>query len=631
MTFLHRINRESVRSFFRTIRSFPRMAWVIVIIAFILGFLIRGGGDAIDEHTHEAETSQAQIWTCSMHPQIRLPEPGQCPICFMDLIPLETEDTGVAPTELKMSPAAMKLAEIATAEVMRGPAETTIRLSGKVTTDETRLGKITAWVPGRLERLFVDYTGITVKKGDPLVELYSPALYAAQEELLQAKKQVGNTKSELARMTARVTLEAAQEKLRQLGLSDGQIREIETRGTATDRVPIRSPMAGVVVHKNALEGLYVKQGSQIYTIADLSRVWVVLDAYEADLGWLKEGQSVVFKVEALQGERFEGQVVFVDPILNEKTRTVTVRLNADNRKGLLKPGMFVRAEVRSEKPASTDGRQPLLVPASAVLKTGKRAVVYVRKPDTEEPVFEGREIELGARAGDHYIVISGLKEGEKVVVKGNFKIDSAFQIAAKPSMMSPEGGVALTGHEHHGQSAAPSPTQQEKPERQEVKAEIKDEDIDVTVEFMNQLKSVYDAYFEAQAALAEDDFKAAQKALSELDENVTSVSDKNLKGHAAHRWHELRDALHDVARHAIHWSNIDAARHAFEGISRAMLDLERTFGHTGPETYYEVFCPMAFDNRGAPWMQNHDTVDNPYFGASMLRCGEVRETLHPKK
>jgi Cu(I)/Ag(I) efflux system membrane fusion protein len=375
----------------------------------------------------------------------------------------------------------------------------------------------------------------------------------------------------------------------------------------------------------------VKQGSQIYTIADLSRVWVALDAYEVDLNWLKEGQTVVFTIEALQGERFKGQVVFVDPILDEKTRTVTVRLNADNRKGFLKPGMFVRAEVRSENTAGTDGRPPLLVPASAVLKTGKRAVVYVRKPDTEEPVFEGREIEVGARAGDHYIVMSGLEEGEEVVVKGNFKIDSAFQIAAKPSMMSPEGGVAMTGHEHHEQSATPSPTEQEKPERQEDKAEIKEEDIDVTVEFMNQLKSVYDAYLEAQAALARDDFKAAQNALSELDKNVMSVSNKNLKGHAAHRWHELRDALHDVAQHANHWSDIDAARKAFEGISKAILDLERTFGHRGEETYYEVFCPMAFNNKGALWMQNHDTVDNPYFGASMLRCGEVRETFHLKK
>jgi len=614
------------RPIFKQISSLPKVVWVLVVIAFLLGVIIRGsgGGNMTTDPTQEADTSKNQIWTCSMHPQIQLPKPGQCPICFMDLIPLETEDSGDSPTELKMSPTAMKLAEITTARVRRGAAEAEIRLSGKVKVDETRLGKITAWVPGRLEKLYVDYTGTTVKKGDPLVELYSPALYAAQEEMLQSIKLLKKAGTNMVRESARITLEASREKLRQWGLTDKQIREIESRGSAVDRITIQSPMSGVVTHKNALEGLYVNKGTKIYTIADLSQVWVVLDAYESDLPWMRENQMVNFSVEAVPGKIFKGKVVFIDPILNEKTRTIKIRLNADNSGKLLKPGMFVRATVHS---VTREKEMPLLVPASAVLKTGKRAVVYVRKPDTEEPVFEGREIQVGARVGDDYIVVSGLKEGEKVVVKGNFKIDSAFQIAAKPSMMNPEGGVAMTGHEHHGQEGTSSSPKMNVSisENEEASGEI-----EVSETFLKILQKPYRIYFEAQEALAKDDFKAAQEELSNLDIEIMSLSSKDLKGHAQHLWSEYQGSIHKEAQHARHWSNIEAARKAFEGISQTILSLEDKFGHTSQESFYEVFCAMAFNNKGASWMQNHNTVENPYFGSQMLRCGEVKKILKPK-
>ena len=513
------LNRKRVVTIGQAIRVLPKWVWVIVALAFVLGVIVRGGGGPSSggiqgEHVHEE--SGVEWWTCSMHPQIKLQEPGQCPICFMDLIPMETEDTGDSPTELKMSTAAVKLAEITTARVIRENADQEIRLSGKVEYDETRLGKITAWVPGRLEKLYVDYTGTTVKKGEPLVELYSPSLYTAQEELLQAKKVALHAESALARESATITLEAAKEKLRQLGLTDAQLKEIETRGRGTDRVIIYSPMSGVVIHKNALEGLYVQRGTQIYTIADLSKIWVVLDAYESDLPWLREGQHVEFTVEAVPGETFQGTVAFVDPILNEKTRTIQVRLNMDNTRNLLKPGMFVRATVHSRLTKTVDGRQPLLVPATAVLRTGKRAVVYVKKPDTEGSVFEGREVVLGARAGESYIIIAGLEEGEEVVAKGNFKIDSAMQIAAKPSMMNPEGGVIMTGHEHHGHGATLSEQMMEKDKEQ----------LEVDSSFLKQLAPIYQAYFQAQAALADDDFKAVQTGLTEMDEKVTAVDAK---------------------------------------------------------------------------------------------------------
>lgn len=600
------LRKDGLQSFGNALRSLPRFVWIMVIVAFILGLALRGGGGGGSEPSQvQADQAQSEIevewWTCSMHPQFKLEEPGQCPICFMDLIPMESHGSGDIPTELKMSESAMKLAAIVTEPVHRGTAYGEIQLSGKVATDETRLGKITAWVPGRLEKLYVDYTGVTVKKGDPLVELYSPALYAAQEELIQAKKFVDSSESDLVRSSAKLTLDAAREKLRQLGLTDDQTKQIEERESATERITIHSPMTGVVIHKNAVEGLYVNKGAPIYTIAELSNVWVLLDAYETDVPALQVGQSVDFSVEAIPGKTYEGEVIFVDPILDEKTRTVRVRLDAENPEQQLKPGMYVRATVHTEISEGLDGDQPLLIPISSVLKTGNRAVVYIKKPDTDEPTFEGREIQIGQRAGDYYIVTAGLDEGEEIVIRGNFKIDSAFQIAAKPSMMNPVEGTSGDSDEAT--------------------------EVMIPISFLEALIPVYITYFKAQTALAADDFETGKNELVELREIIKNMSDHD----SLRQWRLIRKDLLDALRNADQWPDMEAIRIAFEPISYSILKMERILGHTGDETHYEVYCPMAFNDKGAPWLQNHDVVDNPYFGSMMLRCGEVRETFLAKK
>jgi Cu(I)/Ag(I) efflux system membrane fusion protein len=374
-----------------------------------------------------------------------------------------------------------------------------IRMVGKIDYDETRVKYITSWVPGRIDRLYVDYTGITVSKGDHMVYLYSPELLSSQAELLQAAKAAGNLKpgaSELINKSILATLEAVREKLRLLGLTEEQITEIEKSGEPVDHLTIYAPIGGVVIHKNATEGMYVQTGTKIYTIVDLSRLWVKLDAYESDMMWIRYGQEVEFETEAYPGEVFRGVISFIDPVLDAKTRTVKLRVNVENPEGKLKPEMFVRAVVRAKvaqggqvmdkamggkwicpmhpeivknESGSCDicgmdlvtteslgyvmvdagGEAPLVIPASAPLVTGKRAVVYVQVPERETPTYEGREVVLGPRAGDYYIVKSGLAEGEIVVTNGNFKIDSALQIQARPSMMNPEPEKAPIQHHSH--------------------------------------------------------------------------------------------------------------------------------------------------------------------------------------
>ncbi len=440
---------------------FYRRRWfvpVVVLAALAIGYFLGGGGSGGDlaRVSEEATQSKVRFWTCSMHPQIRQPESGLCPICAMDLIPVYDEDSGGkgGPRSLTLSETARNLAGIQVATVERRSPEVEIRMAGKVEVDETRLGTITARMPGRIDRLWVDYTGVQVREGDSMVDLYSPELISAQEELLQVAA-AGSAGSDPGGM-----MDGVREKLRLWGVSGDQIDEILRRGTPSEHLTLRSPMSGVVLDRHATTGMYVTTGMRIYTIADLSHVWVTLDAYESDLVWIREGQEVRFEVEAYPGESFEGQVAFVDPVVNTHTRTVRVRVEAANPDSRLKPEMFVRAVLHAGMPEEADG-PPLVVPATAPLITGKRAVVYVQSPG-DGGTFDGREVVLGPRAGEHYVVADGLYEGEIVVVNGAFKIDSALQILAKPSMMNPEGGAAPAGH-HHGAHPVADEMESEEP------------------------------------------------------------------------------------------------------------------------------------------------------------------------
>lgn len=387
---------------------------------------------------------ETELWTCSMHPQIRQPKPGLCPICDMDLIPVETDSAmEMEPRQLTLSPAARALAEIVVAPVERRFVPVELRMVGKVQFDETRLAYIAPRVPGRIDRLYANYTGMAVKSGDPLADLYSPDLVSAQQELLQALKAPSGV----------ALLDAVRERLRLWGLTAEQIAGIERSGEVRDHVTFYSPIGGVVVEKEAREGQYVETGTRLFTVADLTQVWVQLDAYESDLSWVRDGQAVEFEAEAYPGETFGGTVVFIDPVLDPMTRTVKVRVNVPNEDGRLKPGMFVRAILHAG--LTETGNPPLIIPASAPLFTGKRAVVYVALPG-EEGAYEGRDVVLGPRAGDFYLVREGLEEGEQVVVHGAFKLDSSLQIQGKPSMMNPEGGAMPAGHQHGGATPQPS-------------------------------------------------------------------------------------------------------------------------------------------------------------------------------
>ncbi len=346
---------------------------IAVVGAVVVGYLLHdmvvqsSGGKRADsaavEEAKEQGSDEETVWTCSMHPQIRQSEPGDCPICGMELIRASQAGDGEGSEEprLQMSPVAKKLAEIQTSRVRRGFPTHQVRMSGKVAYDEQQVKTITAWVPGRLDRMFVDFTGSRVEKGQHLVSLYSPKLISAQEELIQAQRtleQMRDSSGDLLQ-SARSTTEAAREKLRLWGLKKSQIKKIEKNKEPLTHLTVYAPMGGTVVKKHVNEGEYVDTGSKLYTIADLSRVWIKLDAYESNLTWLRYGQWVSFTVESYPGEVFHGRIAFIDPVMSDKTRTISVRVNAANPDGKLKPGMLVNAVVN----AKVSARGPVMDPA----------------------------------------------------------------------------------------------------------------------------------------------------------------------------------------------------------------------------------------------------------------------------
>ncbi len=608
-----------------------------ITIALIMGVLagryllphkVKGSGE---DHAHpESESVSSQTWTCSMHPQIQQPEPGDCPICGMDLIPLMESSNNEEPRSFSMSESSRALADIQTSVVERRYPEASIRLVGKLEYDETRVKSLTARFPARIDDLYVNFKGIQVNPGEHLGLIYSPDLLTAQRELLTAYRNAPD--SSIAR--------AARQKLELWDLLPEQVEEILKTGEARDHFELKAPIGGVVTSLNVSEGDYIKTGQQLFKIVDLSRLWLILDAYESDLGWLHYGQTVEFSVEAHPGESFKGTISFIEPELNPKTRTVRIRVNVDNSSGRLKPGMFARGivnaqlamggkvfvpelsgkwispmhpEIIKDHPGTCDvcgmdlvpaeelgfvkestSEAPLVVPSSAVLRTGKRAVVYLEKPDSESPTYTGREITLGPRAGDYYIVNEGLDVGDRIVTHGAFKIDSALQIQAKPSMMNPEGGGSINSHNHRAQD--------------DMATNIKATAVAVS---LIEARQILNSYLKLHMDLANDDLNSAKATLKNMME---------ITGHDG----PLPDLIHEM----LNADSLDGLRKPhFETLSDALiLTIKNNLGAVST-TLYIMHCPMVYGDHGADWLQDSEDLLNPYFGDMMLRCGEMKEKL----
>jgi len=418
---------------------------ILVLAGIFAGWLLFHGSDhKMDGQKPATEANAEEIWTCAMHPQVRMHEPGKCPICGMDLILQKQQVVSDSSTEgLQLSAEAAALAGVTTSFVTRQKPVKELQLTGQVEFDERTFQNQVAHIQGRIEGLNLNFTGEYVSAGEVLGQIYSPDLVTAQQELLQAAS---------ARKEHPELYEASRTRLRQWMLTDKQIDEIEQTGKIRYSTDIISNTSGVVVSKKVNKGDYVEKGSILFEIADPSNIWIQFDAYETDLPFLKKGTAIDFSIEALPGEQFHGTVSFIDPVIDRVTRISKVRVETKNTGGRIKPGMFATGTVNSV-PAGYENS--IVVPKSSVLWTGKRSVVYVKSSSPGGAEYTMREIVLGPELREGYIVENGLREGEEIVTNGTFTIDAAAQLHGKQSMMnsdlgSPKNSGQVTNNTQHG-------------------------------------------------------------------------------------------------------------------------------------------------------------------------------------
>jgi len=588
---------------------------ILIIAVLAVGLII---GYVVGTPSSKAESKDSkealvdineQIFTCSMHPQIRQKGPGLCPICAMELIPSvsgSTDNSGSNPNEIQMSESAMQLANIQTTIVRRGQLVREINLLGRVEVDESRMYEISARFNGRIEKLFVNFTGQKVTKGQLLAKVYSPQLVTAQKELLEALN-YKDSKPEIYK--------SAIGKLKLWDLTDRQIKSIIKNGKPILYFDILSPITGVVSVRHISLGDYVKQGQQMFMVADLSKVWIMFDAYQADLPWIVVNDDVEFSLPSVSGQKLKGKVKYIDPIINPKTRVAKVRVEYSNTDFKIKPDMFVDGVIKS---SVNNVKNRLLVPKTAVLWTGKRAVVYVKLKDRESPTFLYREIVLGPDAGNYYVVEEGLKEGEEIATNGVFKIDASAQLMGLTSMMNPDGGgIEVKGHNDDNKHITND------------EMAIMDDhqhQIEVDVKFKRQLTNVYQQYL-----VLKDDFVASNsnKAIisaKEIAKAISNVDMKLVSGNAHILWMEHMKALNESIKLIKNSRDIEEQRKAFSVLSLSFYKSVRVFGLEGAVTYYQ-YCPMANTDKGAFWFSNSKEIQNPYFGEKMLKCGETKEVI----
>jgi Cu(I)/Ag(I) efflux system membrane fusion protein len=394
-------------------------------VGLIIGWALFHRTTASDHQPSNGHT----VYTCSMDPQVRQDHPGKCPICGMDLIPLSQAQASAGSIDsnaVMMSDEAMALANIETQVVGSGSADKEIRLLGKIQPDERLQQTQSAYVEGRIEKLFVNAVGDQIRKGQTLAIVYSPELYTAEQELVAALNFA--IPAQRKAMT-----DAATEKLRLLNLTPAQIAAVVRSKKASPYIALKANVSGTVVSKDVSQGNYVKQGQPLLEVANLSRVWAMFQAYESDLPFISKGSRIHFTTEALPGQTFSGTVSFIEPVVDATNRTTGVRVEIDNRSGKFKPEMLLTGTL------TTDMRQyrgDIVVPKSAVLWTGKRSVVYVKDDTEEQPTFMLRQVTLGPALPDSYVITDGLAEGEEVVTNGAFAIDASAQLSGKKSMMN---------------------------------------------------------------------------------------------------------------------------------------------------------------------------------------------------
>ncbi|OYP37955.1 hypothetical protein CGZ80_03790 [Rhodopirellula sp. MGV] len=620
---------------------------VLLGLAQRLGWIRSGPGGPANPSANAAQ----ETYTCPMHPQIRQPGEGRCPICGMPLVPAASSGGDLDDFAIKIEPAQRRLANIQTETVQSHPVTSTIRTIGSIQIDESRQATLSSYIDGRIERLFADYTGVLVNQNDHLAVIYSPQLYAAQVEYLEAKNSLaklsGSTLDSI-RQTQQKLVQNSRQRLIEYGMTPEQLAEIDQSGEAQSRLTIYAPIGGTVIEKMAEEGMYLSAGEPIYRVANLNTVWLMLQLYPEDASRVRFGQQVSAELNSLPGVALQGRVAFVDPSVDRKNRTVGVRVEFRNDDGKLRPGDYAEATIDvpigpqgevydaelankwispmhpqiirdapgecpicgmalvptsrygySDRPV--DRKNSLTIPRSALLMAGEHSVVYV---ETEPGRFEIRSVKVGPIVDNNVVIQDGVQAGEQVATAGNFLIDSQMQLAGKPSLIDPTRAIAK-------QAIRNEPLQFEN---------IQVASFDGPTG--QSLEQLYQAYFRIQSSFAED-----KKPNAANVERLQSSTQKLLEDSSL--TDDVKQQLDNIAKNTAHLHHlpIDQARVQFKTISHAVIRLAtEARGAQAEQPFYQFFCPMVKQGEG-DWLQNNDQLLNPYWGSEMLHCGELVRTI----
>lgn len=563
---------------------------VTLVIGIALGWLFFAGDSAEDNHNHSLES--VEYWTCSMHPNVRSQESGDCPICGMDLIPAKSGGSVVDNSAITLTENQIRIANIRTMIVGKGNTNSNTRLNGKIDFDERKVYTQPAHFTGRIEKLYINYTGAKVSAGQKLATIYSPELVLMQKELLSAYK-MKDKQPEL--------FQSIKSKLMRKKIHQDQIDNIIAKGDVIDNFDVYAHQSGVVTKLFINSGDHVTTGDPIIELANLTQLWTIFEVYEGDLSNIHSGDIIKFTVPSYPGEVFQSTINFIDPIINNETRTAQIRGSINNSAGKLKPEMLAVGNIDGKS-----SNQQLIIPSSAVLWTGKRSVVYVKQPNTDEFIFEAREIEIGQLSNGQYSVINGLHSGEEIAVNGAFTIDAAAQIAGKPNMMNMDKDDVepMKGHNHGSNDMS---------NMSDNKATTKNSTIDFS--------PLLPLYMDLNESFVQTDIvkvKSTSKVLSNYIKN--HIMNKDGIEHSP--FEKEITSVYKLVNQIASENDIEKSRSTYSSISVLLIDLISS-SNSNNEKIYVFKCPMATVGDNAVWMSNNKKVRNPYFGNRMLKCGFV--------
>jgi len=562
---------------------------LILVLGIFIGWISNTSTPPVSSEVHEHGTSA--VYSCSMHPQVRQNQPGTCPLCGMNLVQSTSLQTTTDPNAIQLSKDAQKLANIQTLKVTKSSPSVTLHLNGRVLADKRKTAVQTTHISGQIEQLLIGSKGQYIKAGEIIAYVYSPDLIEAQNELFEA----------FAMKEAQPELfEATRKKLENWKLTSAQIDTILRLGEPIESFPLVSEWKGMILNKYVSKGSHIERGTQLYEVANLKSVWVTFDLYETDLKTVHVGDKINMEFSSYPGKIFIGQVNFINPIVDPATQVAQIRVIYTNTFKPVYPGTSVKGLLNSQP---KDNQKIIILPKTAVLWTGKRSIVYVKDPISNEPTFHLREVTLGALNTSGYAIEKGLEVGEEVVVNGVFTIDAAAQLAGKNSMMN--------------SSLVKTPNKSNKP-----MGKKKIGKINPSPSVALTLKELTEAYLNIKNALA---LKNHNIIISEAALFIGQIGDQ--KNFSADIDQTILIQLNKMTQEINATRKINEVYGPFAEMSDLFFDFLDHYKIKNL-TLFRQYCPMAFDNKGAYWLSNTQDIYNPYFGEEMRFCGEVKEQLN---